>query len=155
VHLSEQVARAARYGVPCALLLRAPLDAVTSLVIFERGRLSDSRALRGYIRYHRDVARHREAFVVCGFEAVLGDPQTLVHALNERFGTSFASSPLDEEGRRGLLEQIERFHRNRARDVSTFSVPADEKEAAKPAVRTRLAEHPLMAEAEAAHAALA
>lgn len=143
-----------RLGVPCAVLVRRPLEAITSLVIFERGRLADAVALRGYIGFHRAVAPHRDRIAICDFDELLADPAVLVERINRRYGTGFHSAPMDDAQKRELLGAIERFHVHRDRSVATYSVPSAAKETAKPAVRERLAAHPLLARAEDAYRVL-
>jgi hypothetical protein len=148
-HAAGQLRRAVRLGVPCAVLVRNPLDTISSLMIFTGGTLSPGTALRGYIRYYSVVAELRPRLVVCTFDEIVGNPSIMVERLNRAFDTSFQSKPMDEAGKRDLLETIERYHRNRARQPTTYSVPSAEKERLKEEVKGEVAAHPKLSEATA------
>lgn len=154
VHASEQVRRAVRLGVPCALLIREPLDAVTSLVVFEEGRLAPGVALRAYCGFHDRVADVRDSVAICSFEEVLSNPAVIARRLNERYGTDFAAAAMDPRMATAVLSDIERYHFNRRRRPATFSVPTPVKEGMKPAARSQVGAHPLLPQAERIYAQL-
>lgn len=151
VHATQQILRALRFGVPCVLLVRDPLDTISSLIIFNEGELSHSLATRSYVDFHRRVATVRDRVAVCDFAEVTAEPSTMVQRLNAAAGTSFHSEPMGPEARQELLATIERYHRHRNRRTVTFSVPSPGKEELKPEVRQRVAGDPHFAEAQAVY----
>lgn len=157
MHVPLQVHLAVKLAIPCCVLVRPPLDAVASVLVMQRGRVSDDACYDGYIRYHRRIARVRDEIVVCRFEELLDDPTVLVERLNARFETSFASRPLTPAIERKLLATLERRGRRRnwmlSRDFAT--APSPVKEVKKAELEARVAGHPLLAEAEDSYAAVA
>lgn len=156
MHVPLQVQLAVKLGIPCCVLVRRPLDAVASVLVMQRGRISDDACYRGYIRFHRRIATMRDEIVVCRFDELLDDPTVLVERLNTRFETSFVSQPLTPDLERRLLATLERRGRRRnwmlSRDFAT--APSPVKEDKKAELEARVARHPLRTEAEASYAAV-
>ncbi|MEJ2521236.1 MAG: hypothetical protein P8Y91_13005 [Desulfuromonadales bacterium] len=75
VHLPLQVRMAVKYRVPTIVLIRPPLDAITSLLIREKF-LHLWVALIAYRLFYRQVARYRESFVLADFATVLAEIRT-------------------------------------------------------------------------------
>lgn len=94
VHCSEQVRHAVRRSVPTLLLIRDPRGAVVSTARRWPGP-DISLILRSWIRYYEDVVELLPDVVVMPFSVVTADHAVAVGALNQRYGTSFAS--LDPE----------------------------------------------------------
>jgi hypothetical protein len=153
LHTPLQVARAARLGVPCAVLIRAPLDAVASVLVMDRERISDSAAYRSYLHFYSKALPLRDRVVVASFAEVVEDPSTLVKRLNSVFGTSFGWEEVGPGGTAGFLAQDERLSRKQGLPVTSSRAPSPEKEQRKAELRERLSGHPLLQEAEALHAA--
>lgn len=88
LHAPAQLIEAARRGLPTIAVVREPRGAVLSQVVREPGvDLLD--ALYGYRRFHESLMPYRHAFVVADFVEVTGDFGSVVHRLNEKFGTSY------------------------------------------------------------------
>lgn len=153
LHTPLQVARAARLGVPCAVLIRPPLDAVVSVLVMDRERISDTAAYRSYIHFYSRALPLREAVVVAPFAEVVSEPATVVERLNGAFGTSFACELGSGEPARGFLAQDERLSRRQGLPPTSSRAPSAAKERRKAELRERLARHPLLAEAQSLHAA--
>lgn len=151
LHAPMQVVRAAALGVPCAVLIRPPLEAISSLVIFRDGRLHPALATRAYLDFYGHVEEVRDSVALCGFAEVLADPAVVARRLNAAFGTSFAADPLDERERAELAATIERYDRHRKPDVRRYTVPRPEKEALKPDARRLVAADPRLGRAEELH----
>ena len=88
LHAPAQLIEAARRGLPTIAVVREPRGAVLSHVVREPGvDLLD--ALHAYRRFYRSLMAYRPAFVIADFREVTADFGSVVHRLNERFGTSF------------------------------------------------------------------
>lgn len=57
MHESYQIRIAEKYGIPAVILIRAPLDAVSSAILREP-RLDPNTSLRNYIRFYQNVHKH-------------------------------------------------------------------------------------------------
>lgn len=148
LHVPMQVRRAVALGVPCVVLIRRPLDALSSLLLMDGDRLGDAVACRSYINFYARTLDLRDEVVTCTFEEVTADPFVVVDRLNRSYGTSFEGHPLDAEERVALARRIERYHRREEIQEAAFTVPSEGRQRLKQAVRARLVAHPLLEQAE-------
>jgi len=96
VHSWTQVALAVRLRLPVLVLLRAPVDAVSSMLA--RFPHHDARTeLKSYARLYRRSLQYADNVVVADFEDVTKRFGDVVTRLNSRFGTSFV--PLSDDPR--------------------------------------------------------
>lgn len=153
LHTPLQLKRATRLGVPCAVLIRPPLDAVASVLVMDRERISDDAAYRSYLHFYSTALPLRDRVVVAPFAEMVEDPSELVRRLNLAFGTSFAWEEARPGGTPGFLDQDERLSQRQGLPVTSSRAPAPEKERRKTELRERLARHPLLQEAESLHSA--
>jgi hypothetical protein len=149
VHLPAQVEKAVRSELPCAVLIRDPVDTLTSLMIFADERLSIGLATRIYVDFHRRMWKLRERIAVIDFSETIADPTIVPRRLNRVFGTAFRADPMSPGAVRELVGKIEREHVVSAHRPGSFTVPLAEKDRRKPSARERLAGHRLMPEAVA------
>ncbi|MAG29302.1 MAG: hypothetical protein CL908_00215 [Deltaproteobacteria bacterium] len=147
-HIVSNVKRAARWGIPALIILRDPVDAISSNMIV-RGTTSDAMlkvlALK-YLDFYGWVEANPESIVIAEFSDITqGRFKRVSERLNSRFETSFATD-FDEdvllaEVRRG----IEAASPNR-KDASRIPIPNAEREARYADLRPRIREHPAMTE---------
>lgn len=105
-HSPAQFVRARRYGVPAMLLLRKPLDAALSVVIYNR-KIDAEEALIRYITFHRPLLPLADSFVIAPFEEVTTDFGRSIGRLNGRFGTAFAPFRHEEETQKQVFDRIQ------------------------------------------------
>ncbi|MBA2525288.1 MAG: hypothetical protein H0V18_05815 [Pyrinomonadaceae bacterium] len=151
VHVPMQIRRAVSLDVPCAVLVRKPLDALTSLLVMDEDRLSDAVACHSYTTFYDRILDLREHVVTCTFEEVTEDPFTVVTRLNARYGTDFQGVRLDGDERAALRDRIERYHRREGFREAAFTVPSETRRRAAAGVRERLQAHPALEPAEDAY----
>ncbi len=86
-HQPGQVLAAVSRGIPTALVIRNPLDAVESIAIFDGGVAAAHHFLGVYIGFHRRLhgVIERGGVVVCPFDRVIADVSYTVQALNSCF----------------------------------------------------------------------
>lgn len=158
LHTPIQVVRAADLGVPCAVTIRPPLEAISSLLVFWRSidpsRVTVGSAFRRYVDFYMRISDVRDRIVVCRFESVIDDPSIVGRSLNRKFGTDFNAPRLDVQQMGQLTAAIGERHRRRGRALGTYTLPRDEKTRLKAALRPALSTHPRLEEAEAAFAEL-
>jgi hypothetical protein len=112
-HAPGHVIAAVRRGVPALVLARDPDDAVAEWVGVKPF-LSARQALRAYVRFYEPLLPYRDRFVVGTFDQVNADFGSVIHRVNERFGTRFREFQHTEESLRKAAEEIERSRRGRA-----------------------------------------
>jgi hypothetical protein len=139
LHAPAQVMRAARWRIPCVVLIREPTEAALSLVIRDP-RVSLSQAFLHYVSFYEVAGRHRGDFVLASFEQVTGDYGAVIESVNERFGTAFHPFQHDEENVEEVFGIIEEAHRSKRDKVleERISRPSPAKESRKAELREDL-----------------
>ena len=89
LHAPAQIIHAARLGIPCVVLIRKPLDAVLSFMVY-RPYLTAQQVLKSYSYFYNRIIPYREAFVVGLFEEVISNFSIIIERSNGRFGTEFS-----------------------------------------------------------------
>lgn len=152
-HAARNVRFGVRHSVPTILVIRKPLDAAASWLVYRPG-VSASSALRAYIRFHSGVIRVISRVVVAPFETVITDFAAVIAELNSRFDQTFLPyqpSPENEARIRHETEWWDYVESGRATiREHTVSRPPAEREVLKArAVERVLAEQALLERAEA------
>jgi len=88
LHSPLSVEMGVRHGLPIAVMLRRPVDAVASVLQTDEG-FSAKRELRRYVSFYRRVEPLASAIVIAPFEIVVADFGRIIELVNEKFGTSF------------------------------------------------------------------
>lgn len=125
VHRPQQVTMALRYGVPCFVLFRHPLDAIASFLVREPG-LTARSCLVDYLRFAETTLAQVDyaGLFILVFDEVVADPKGLTQAILTKIGqpaevsdTLIAAATLDErdDHRRSSLpnpekEALKRHH---------------------------------------------
>jgi hypothetical protein len=152
LHVPGQVLRAVQLGLPSVVLVRPPLDALSSLLIVDE-RLSIELAVWSYVDFHRRVWVARESVAACQFHEVIGDASVVSRRLNERFGTRFDDRPVSRTERGELLRMMTNSHHAVADRSSRWgsTTPDPEKDRRKAALLGTLRRTARLAEAEEWH----
>ena len=87
-HCTGQIARALRYGIPVAVLIRKPVDAITSSV-FALGRGDIDSEIYRYLVFYRWVESRIDSVVLARFETVISDFNRVIRQVNEKYDTAF------------------------------------------------------------------
>lgn len=153
LHAPMQILLSVEYGVPCLLLVRRPLDALSSTLIVD-STLRDDVAVGSWIDFHRRVLPVVPEIVVADFAEVTSDFPSVVHRVNVRYGTAFEEGAVDDVVHAEIRDHLERHHTEHGQPAHLVAVPTPEKEAAKALVRERLVALPLLAEADRLYDAL-
>jgi hypothetical protein len=142
VHVPAQVLEGLRLGLPVAVLIRQPEDAVLSSIM--RVRLDIEQALRMYIRFYARILPRRQDLVIAPFSTVINDFASVIRSMNDRFGTSFREFVQTDQNVRSVFESIEaRGRRDAARQhrdhESGVARPSAARESRKSELRARYA----------------
>jgi len=92
LHVAAQVKRAAQLGTPCLVLIRHPVDSISSLTTRNGLEFSVdglSWALKDYQNYYNAIIGRRKSFIACGFRDVIKDYSAVIQQVNKRFNTNF------------------------------------------------------------------
>lgn len=140
LHAPAQVIAGVRRQLPVMVLLRAPDEAVASLLLREPY-VTPGQAFRRFVRFYAPLRRFRDGFVVATFDQVTQDFGSVIHRLNARFGTDFMPFIHTEENVRLCFEAIEALPRRRVLEpgqsaVTASARPIGERAALKASIRT-------------------
>jgi len=142
LHSPVNLETAVRRGIPAVVLLREPLDAVTSFV--QRSPALSARALlQDYSRFYTRTAPLLDNVVVAPFEAVTNDFGSILVAVNRRFGTNFTRYEITAENelrvRNGIEWSNSSGKRRRGSHEMTVSRPSAQRNVVKPVIREGIA----------------
>lgn len=88
LHVTSQIKWAAMHNNPVMLIIRNPLDAVSSLL--SRGYYpSATKGLSHYYRFYHDVIPVLDKVVIASFEQLTSDFPSLIGKVNRKFGSNF------------------------------------------------------------------
>lgn len=144
LHVPGQILRAAQLRRPCAMMIRRPLDALSSLLIVDE-RLSVDVLVWSYIDFYRRVWPARDSVVVCEFDEVVADASVVSRRMNERFRTDFDDRRVDAGEHDEALRWLESGKGHTRWLVAT---PHPEKERLKAKAREVLKRHCRLSEAD-------
>jgi hypothetical protein len=155
LHSYRSVMEGARRGLAVVVLVRAPLDAVASL-IQRYPDLSARLALRQYIAFHRRLLPLLPSLIVIPFDRAVAHLDTVVAEIDERTGLGLApydrSSELESRVRRAVERmELEDGGRHAVRE-SAVARPSPVRLATREAVCEQVRQHRrLLQRAEALH----
>lgn len=116
VHQPAQITRAARFEVPCLVLVREPAAAIASHFVFNRGRSSLKRLTADYANFYSHVHGPiaSGAAAVCRFEQATASTRAASDLLNSRFGCKLEHCTLSVDELRASLARFDGEPRRRA-----------------------------------------
>ena len=105
-HRPAQVAEGLRRGLPVLVLIRDPLDAISSILVRQPQRRPETETAR-FEAFYRACLPTADRVVVATFEQATGDVDEVIHRINRRFTSAFNGlSSLDPPGRETVFEAI-------------------------------------------------
>jgi len=107
LHLISSVRKAIRLRKPILILIRRPVEAVCSFLVYKGEHFPVKQALAEYIDFYRYVLEHRESMVVASFDEVTSSFGQVVEQVNRRFKTAF---PLFEHTAENEQQCIQMTH---------------------------------------------
>ncbi|KPK93445.1 MAG: hypothetical protein AMJ88_07845 [Anaerolineae bacterium SM23_ 63] len=141
LHAPAQVIWSVKNNIPVLVLIRQPINAVISFLIYERFP-TIQQSLRDYIRYYRKIMPFREGFVIARFEEVTEDFGEVIQRVNSHFGTNFHKFKHTDENVQKCFELIEILFDNVIKGDREIEIvvgrPSPSREALKVQLKTEL-----------------
>ena len=109
-HAPGQIIWGVKSNVPTLLLIREPVDAVSSLLIRENY-LSEMQVLRWYIEFYQSVYPYMNRLVLADFNEVISDFGQVMIKINKHYSTSFIPFEHSEENVQTCFRIIEDLDR--------------------------------------------
>ncbi len=149
-HTIANVASALRNRVPTLILLRHPLDAICSTLLYSASRDLDTEVLR-YLTFYEYVLAHRRQVVVAEFYSLIANWNGAIERLNRRFGTKFEVHEEESVGREKANRYIRKWFENAPRSVQVAEIPlpSEERKELKDKMQEIVVRHPLYGQAVA------
>lgn len=123
LHAASQVIYAARMHIPIIILIRDPIDAVTSLKIYDEQVSMDS-LFNAYVRFYTTIKSYRSSFMVSTFDTATQQLHDLIRAINDRFALALRTVPDTEDAKMQIfnkLDDIAWSRRGKDQDEATVS----------------------------------
>ena len=136
-HLASNAKYALDNSVPTVILIREPLEAVSSAMIWD-GRLSAEVGLRGYLSFYRSLMSDLPQVLVLGFAEFTQRPDKSVEKINQRFGLQLQWKEYDDRELRAVSRYLSKHDQRSNRGATSASLPNREKEQLKRACRIEL-----------------
>jgi hypothetical protein len=114
LHGAPHILRAVRLELPTVLLIRRPADAVRSYLV-RRPTLTPADAVLEYLDMYITAWRARDGYVVGLFDQVTTDFGSVIDAVNQRFGTTFARYVPTPENEAAAFAVVEEMNRRECR----------------------------------------
>lgn len=92
MHESWQIRFAEKNNIPCVILIRDPLSAVTSAMMRDPRARADT-LLKNYIRLYENISRNRKRSILAPFQVVTTNPNSVIVQVNRTYGTEFKTLP--------------------------------------------------------------
>ena len=106
IHAAAQISLAARWEIPTIVLIREPLDAVSSLIVRHPER-EPERCLIEYDIFYRSILALQGKFVVADFQETISDFGAVTARLNALYGTSYVCFTHSPENIDSVFKKIE------------------------------------------------
>ena len=139
-HAPAQIMLGVDNNIPTILLIRKPVDAVTSLVIRDCTIPLD-KALKMYIWYHKSVINIKNKCIVADFFDVTENFSNIIDMVNSKYNSNFLNFTHDkfsEENIFKLVEEMERMDSGGELRESHVARPSDSRENTKKKVIIQL-----------------
>lgn len=138
LHYPMSVELAAKWAIPCLVLIRDPVDAVSSLMVREGGELNADEAMRFYVWFYAQLQSCRDWIFVAPFSVVIEDFGAVIAKLNSFYGTSFDECVHDDAFVRRVYDRIEKIKAEAGRHNWQVAYPNEAKSKRKAGTKQRI-----------------
>ena len=140
LHLPLQIKVSARYNIPAIVVIRHPLDAISSLMVRESF-LYTWVAIKTYLLFYTMVKG--QEFLLARFEDCTRRPETIIEKVNERYGKSFKFNELTDSVNERLFEMIDHVNKINENEETATSRPSRLKDSLKKKTIANIVDHRL------------
>lgn len=109
-HSIHAVKKAVEFRLPVLVVIRNPIDAITSLCIAREGNKGISNQnitihILEYLDFYSWISKHLDKIELCSFEDVISNFNSVIAKLNDRFGTEFNAFFSEERGKLQVFQE--------------------------------------------------
>ncbi len=138
-HAPATILTGCSYNIPTVVLVRDPIDAVTSAAIFT-GR-APSQLLREWIWFYRVCWPARSSFVVAPFELVVSDFGKVIRKVNKVWNTSYKTLVVNRQNEARIQERVELIARRSGQGERQVARPSRIRDEYKATVQSMVSGH--------------
>ncbi|MDX2479901.1 MAG: hypothetical protein QNK24_06145 [Desulfuromusa sp.] len=127
LHIAAQAIAGTKRGIPVIILLRSPVDAISSLITREPF-ITINVALEDYIRFYKSVLPIKNKVLIARFEEVTSDFGGIIDRMNLKFNTGYKSFEHTKENVARVfssLDDLETKNVSKLTDESKVARPSE------------------------------
>ena len=140
-HLPFQIIYACKNNIPCIVVIRDPLDVITSYLIFNPY-LKPATVLRYYILFYKTILYCKDEFITANFNDIVNDFGSVIKRFNEKYNTDYHIFTHTPEAVQNCFDEIRRneikIRGNRGSIEYTLPAPSDKRDKLKPVIKKEL-----------------
>lgn len=107
LHFPAHVIRGVRLGKPCLIVLREPLDAIASMLVYYNDNFPTRQAIREYIEFYEMLPPLQDQILVATFKEVRDDMGFVIKRFNTKFNLHLAEFEHTPKNERRCFKMIE------------------------------------------------
>lgn len=149
LHVPAQILRARKLRKPVIAVIREPLEAVASFLVFQSSVNADL-YLKLYRDFYKALIPYREEIVTADFKTVISDFNSVIVRVNQKYGTAFNEINNLKQRQNEIYKKLDEINRRffaGSRQKSMF--PDKERETVKELARQRVLKSPAFKAAQA------
>jgi hypothetical protein len=148
IHVPAQILLAEKYHVPCIVLIRNPLDTITSTIVVDEQQ-SCQLALLSYIAFYKRILPIRHRIIIAFFNEVISDFGSIIEKTNICYNTRFNYGVITPHIKNLIYNKLKKINAQDATQIpSNIAIPTEEKEKRKHTIKKQVQQHPLLQKAE-------
>lgn len=122
-HKMENLKLAIIYEKPIVVVMRKPVDAISSCFIYHQNAISLSQCAKNYDIFYSFVKKNNDKFIVAAFDTVTTDPNRIFSALHDKY--KLAIPMVDDFGKasQNIFELIRNRSRQKNADHHIYKAP--------------------------------
>ncbi len=148
LHAEAQLILAKKYSIPAIVLVREPIEAISSLLNRDKS-IDIEKGVQRYIDFYSCVLMLKNYVLLASFSTVVSDFEKIISACNQRFETDFQAPVDNEKEEVKVFSQIAEHNRIKERgDLSMIAIPHASKNITKEELRLEVKKSTLLPQAE-------
>ena len=138
LHVAAQILKACGYNIPTIVIIREPIEAVSSFMVFQNSRRADF-YLKTYINFYKKILPLKSQFIITDFKTVVSNLDKVIRAVNSKFRTNFNEIHDLKKHEKEIKEKIEEVNKRFfAGQTKTSMYPSPERDKYKQQLKRKI-----------------
>ena len=147
LHSPLQVIKAVEKDIPCIVVIRDPIDAISSLIVVDM-LLKTSPAIRSWISFYERIWHLKDRYVIADFKDVTSNIHKVVKMTNNCFGTQLNIDSISDRTREDIFSQLKKRNQRENQPENLVAVPTEQKNKLKQEIVPLIRDHAMMNDAK-------